>query len=265
MARWGVSFANACRMRLCEGVLRCATHPDALNDRPTACARVREASFWLHRYRADKTERMPDTRGHILDAATELFAHKGYDATSIRDIAELAKVAPGLIHHHFGNKSTLLLSVCERVAAWTKEQRQVRFLAIADASLDDRIEAFVRDTFEMACLRPDYIRLIGMAMYSQEIWEDAELGELVWTTLAFNLAKIVEEYVEAYPDLGMPTVMQAGMGVFGACLIRFVVTPDGDEPSKDEAWHERRRAWCKTMTRIWTSQLLPHTRPPRSE
>jgi AcrR family transcriptional regulator len=208
---------------------------------------------------------MPDTRGHILDAATELFARKGYDATSIRDIAERADVAPGLIHHHFGNKSTLLLAVCERLTAWTKEQRQVRSQAMADASLDDRIEGYVRDTFEMACLRPDYTRLIGMAMYSQEIWDDAELGELVWSTLAFNLAKIVEEYVDAYPDLGMPIVMHAGIGIFGACLIRFVITPDGDEVAKDEGWHERKRTWCEAMTRIWTGQLLPHRRPARPD
>ncbi len=91
MARWGVSFANACRMRLCEGVLRCATHPDALNDRPTACARVREASFWLHDYRADKTERMPDTRGHILDAATDLSHLSTGVREGARQLAENGK------------------------------------------------------------------------------------------------------------------------------------------------------------------------------
>ena len=80
---------------------------------------------------------MPDTRGHILDAATELFARKGYDATSIRDIAERASVAPSLLNHHFGNKTALLVSVFQRVSAWSKEQRRIRSLAIADASLDD--------------------------------------------------------------------------------------------------------------------------------
>lgn len=208
---------------------------------------------------------MPDTRGHILDAATALFARKGYDATSLRDIAEQADVALSLIDHHFGNKAALLLAVCQRIAAWTKEQRKVRLRAIAGAPLDDRLQAYVRDTFEMACLRPDYFRLIGMAMYSQEIWDDAELGELIWSTLAFNLGNIVEEYVDAYPALGMPTVMQTGIGIFGACLARFLVMPEGFEDPANERFHQDRRGWCDAMTRIWTRQLLPHTAAPRAE
>lgn len=200
---------------------------------------------------------MADTRSHILNAATELFALHGYDATSVRQIAEYANVATGLLHHHFGNKARLLLAVCQRVTEWTKEQRRVRAQVVSGAPLDDRVRAFVSDTFEMACLRPDYIRLIGMAMYSQEIWDDAELGELVWATLAFNLGELVEEYVEAYPDLGMPAVMQAGVGIFGACLMRFLVMPGGLEARGGDGWREHNRLWCEAMTRIWTRQLLP--------
>ncbi|MFC7220670.1 TetR family transcriptional regulator [Streptomyces polyrhachis] len=44
------------------------------------------------------------TREHILDAALELFAAKGYSGTTMRAIAQQARVDPALIHHFFGNK-----------------------------------------------------------------------------------------------------------------------------------------------------------------
>ncbi|MCL2423496.1 MAG: TetR family transcriptional regulator [Micrococcales bacterium] len=51
------------------------------------------------------------TRDNILDAASTLFAERGYDATSVRAVAESAGVDPGLIRHFFGDKSTLFATV----------------------------------------------------------------------------------------------------------------------------------------------------------
>jgi AcrR family transcriptional regulator len=197
-----------------------------------------------------------DTRGKILDAATELFARDGYDATSIREIAEKAGVATGLLHHHFGNKAAVLAAVSERISTWAKDYRRAKAATHVGQSLEERVRGFVHETFEMACLKPQYCRLIGMAMYSQEIWEEAGLGELLWETLAVNLGELVEEYVEAYPEAGMPAVMQTGVGVFGACLSRCLVGRDG-VAADERSQRERDRAWCAAMTRIWTRLLLP--------
>jgi len=47
----------------------------------------------------------------ILDAATQLFAARGFDATSIRDVAAAAGLQPASIYHHFPSKEALLLAV----------------------------------------------------------------------------------------------------------------------------------------------------------
>ncbi|CCK26395.1 hypothetical protein BN159_2016 [Streptomyces davaonensis JCM 4913] len=44
------------------------------------------------------------TREQILESALHLFADRGYARTTIRAIAESAKVDPALVHHFFGNK-----------------------------------------------------------------------------------------------------------------------------------------------------------------
>lgn len=52
-------------------------------------------------------------RKRFLDTAAELFARKGYHATTIRDIARAIGVTPGAIYAHFSAKSQLLLAVYE--------------------------------------------------------------------------------------------------------------------------------------------------------
>ena len=51
-------------------------------------------------------------RARIRDAALRLFAERGLDGTTIRDIAKEAGVSGGLIRHHFGSKDGLR-SACD--------------------------------------------------------------------------------------------------------------------------------------------------------
>jgi AcrR family transcriptional regulator len=46
-------------------------------------------------------------RARIRDAALRLFAERGMDAATVRDIARAAGVSPGLVRHHFGSKEAL--------------------------------------------------------------------------------------------------------------------------------------------------------------
>jgi AcrR family transcriptional regulator len=55
----------------------------------------------------------PDTRGQILAAARESFAHKGFGGTTIRAVAADAGVDPALVHHYFGAKDDLFLAALE--------------------------------------------------------------------------------------------------------------------------------------------------------
>ena len=48
-----------------------------------------------------------DTRTRLMDAALLVFADKGFDGSSIREIAELAKANSALIQYHFGGKEGL--------------------------------------------------------------------------------------------------------------------------------------------------------------
>jgi AcrR family transcriptional regulator len=56
---------------------------------------------------------MADKREHILIVAEELFGMKGFDGTSVRDIAQQAGVNLAMISYYFGSKEKLLESLIE--------------------------------------------------------------------------------------------------------------------------------------------------------
>jgi AcrR family transcriptional regulator len=57
-----------------------------------------------------------DTRTKILQAALKLFAKRGYEATTTKDLAKSAGVAEGTLFRHFSNKKAILIEVA--TAGW---------------------------------------------------------------------------------------------------------------------------------------------------
>ena len=61
-----------------------------------------------------RTRERQETRDKILTAAREMFAEEGYEAVTMRAIAERIEYTPTAIYHHFENKSALLSELCQR-------------------------------------------------------------------------------------------------------------------------------------------------------
>lgn len=54
------------------------------------------------------------TKSKILDAAEHLFADKGFNGTSLREITSLAEVNLAAVNYHFGSKKELIKAVMSR-------------------------------------------------------------------------------------------------------------------------------------------------------
>jgi AcrR family transcriptional regulator len=59
-----------------------------------------------------RTRERADVRQRILDAAREMFVRQGYEATTMRAIADRIEYTPTAIYHHFRNKEALLAELC---------------------------------------------------------------------------------------------------------------------------------------------------------
>lgn len=53
-----------------------------------------------------------DTRRRIQDVARDLFVEQGYEATTMRAIADRLEFTPTAIYHHFESKEALLHELC---------------------------------------------------------------------------------------------------------------------------------------------------------
>jgi len=81
--------------------------------------------------------------GKIINAATKVFAKKGFFNARISDIAKEAKVADGTIYLYFDNKFDILLSVLEEEIGKLTEQIQK---AIADETDPEKMLAIFTRT-----------------------------------------------------------------------------------------------------------------------
>jgi AcrR family transcriptional regulator len=105
-----------------------------------------------------------ERREAILDAALEVFARRGFNGSSIDEIAQAAGVSKALIYEHFPSKRDLHLSLLERhvqeiferlaAAAATSDPGDVRLRAGVDAFLEfverrgDAFRMLFRDAVE---------------------------------------------------------------------------------------------------------------------
>jgi AcrR family transcriptional regulator len=94
---------------------------------------------------AEAGTRKPNMREAILCAAEELFSTNGFNAVSVRDIAQAAGANPGSVTYHFRTKDGLLLEIYRRHCG-PMNRRRSELLAAAKRVRDlrDRLEAIVR-------------------------------------------------------------------------------------------------------------------------
>lgn len=62
--------------------------------------------------RGDRRER-PTTRSRILDAAMDIFAHKGYYQTAVDDIVRASSTSKGSFYHFFPSKQGIFLALVD--------------------------------------------------------------------------------------------------------------------------------------------------------
>lgn len=67
----------------------------------------------ISRSRARINREREDTRQRMLDVAREMFVRRGYDATTMRAIADKMDYTATALYHHFPSKDDLLLELCQ--------------------------------------------------------------------------------------------------------------------------------------------------------
>jgi len=90
-------------------------------------------------------ENANNRRAELVRVAARLFREKGFDGTTVRDIAQAADMRSGSPFYHFANKHELLLAVMEEGLRQGLERTEQALAAeAASASAEDRFAKLVR-------------------------------------------------------------------------------------------------------------------------
>lgn len=140
------------------------------------------------------TQRGPQaTRSGLIAAATELFAERGFDGTTVEAIAQRAGLNKALISYHFGGKHELYTAILES----TFEQAREPFEAIrrSPEPSDVRLLRFIQAFVDIATARPAFPKMMLREAVSGGRHLEAKLARRIFEIFA-PLREIVEEGVE---------------------------------------------------------------------
>ena len=127
------------------------------------------------------------SREKILSAALELFANKGYDATSIDSIAKKAGISKGLIYNYYESKKSILLAIFADAMnigeQMVKAQKDVK-------DPNERIKMMVNGVFDMMHEQPEYMKLLtvlslqpGVMAETKDFTKEAYKKSAEWASL----------------------------------------------------------------------------------
>ena len=147
-----------------------------------------------------------DTKSQILDTAERLFAQKGFDAVSLRNIVTVAKVNLAAVHYHFGSKQSLLHTV---VARRLRPINEERLAGLAEAQtkagkrpvkLERVLECLFLPLFRVQAdpkVGPAFSRLIGRVLFDR----NADLQKFMMSELAEVIPQFSAALDAALPGL----------------------------------------------------------------
>ena len=120
-----------------------------------------------------------DSQRRLLAAARTTFVRLGFDRATVRDIAEEAGVAQGLLYNYFRSKDDLLREV---FLEGTRDVAAAFLAAATDGTPAERLEQLIRRSFAIVRERRDFWQLSYMLRHQPRTIE--VLGDALptWTT-----------------------------------------------------------------------------------
>jgi AcrR family transcriptional regulator len=114
-----------------------------------------------------------EVRGRILEAARCLFAQEGYDAVTLRRVAEAIEYSPAAIYKYFADKDEMVRALVEDDMTYMLESFQP---ALAKCSLVERLNTFGRAYMSIALERPNHYRLMFMTPLPEQTKDELMAG-----------------------------------------------------------------------------------------
>ncbi len=169
---------------------------------------------------------MTEKQEKILQAALELFAKEGYNATSTSKVARHAGVSEGLIFRHFQNKEGLLQAILE------EGERRFKVLFV-DIVMENDPKEVIRKTIEMTGgidkSDYDFWKLQFKLKWELEVSGDEKMAPLkmaltnAFTKLNYESPELEAGLILLFID-GLGSAVLKGSSIDADAMIQFLLS-----------------------------------------
>lgn len=191
----------------------------------------------------DGNDQMTEKQARIMQAAIDVFAEKGYAASSTSEIAQRAGVAEGTIFRHYKTKKDLLYSIVGPIMAKLIAPFMLRdFAKVIDVPYNDYeqfLKEIIRNRLEFA---KNHLPLIKI--FLQEIPFHPELSKhfkkMIHDHVLIRIERVIKHFQAQGQIIPLPpltVVRLTASTVIGLIISRFIIAPDygWDEEAEIEA------------------------------
>jgi AcrR family transcriptional regulator len=161
-----------------------------------------------------------ETRANVLKAAARLFAERGFNHVSIRDICKEAGSNVASVNYHFGDKLGLYRELIGAVAEGMNDAKSSAFEVGEGRSPEEQLRAYIRGFLHKLLDQNPVEACILDKLISRETAEPTPALDLIIEKgikpAAERLFKLVSDVMGLPPD--DPRVRQGAGAVQGLCL-----------------------------------------------
>jgi len=179
-----------------------------------------------------RTQKKPDARWKLLEAALRVIRRKGYSATTVDDLCREAGVTKGAFFHHFRSKDDLAIAAADY---WSETTggffEEAKFHSLSDPLV--RVLAYLE--FRKAIVTgavPEFTCLVGTMV--QEVYEtNPAIREACNRSITRHAATLVEDIADAAAARGIDLPLGAeGLALHTQTVIQggFVLAKAGNDP-----------------------------------
>ena len=161
-------------------------------------------------------------RNQILDAATSVFAEKGFHRATIKEIARVAGIADGTIYTYFASKDEVLLAVLDRLNETTERKQQ--FVQGDEQDLKAFFRAYLQQRMALLWPNAEVFRAV-----LPELLVNGELRRQYYEQVLAPTIAVGEQFFQAQSEqiqINIPLTVRAIAGtLLGLLLLQLL----GDE------------------------------------
>ncbi len=187
-----------------------------------------------------------DKKEIIMNAAIELFAEKGFEGTSIRDLATKADVNVAMVNYYFGSKDKLFEALLEQKATFMRG-RLDEIASNSKLSEIEKIDAIVESYVARILSQPSFHRVLHQELLMGERETLHQNIVKVFGKNTLVLKNIIEQgikkkiFKKVDPELTMATLI----GTINQVMLSktlcsmFINREEGFDPYTDVAFKNR--------------------------